>query len=101
MSEHAFLWGVLVAIGWGGLNLWCLWQLLRECLGPTVSWRRTIPWLIVKFPLVYAVAAWLLTRPGVSSLGFGVGFSLVLVVAIIVSLSRSIRMLRPHPTYGR
>ena len=74
--------GVLVGGLWNLASLWCLSQLLAAWLGPQPSRRRAIVWLCVKFPLLYLAAFALLRQPGLSLLGFGVGFSVVLVVAV-------------------
>jgi hypothetical protein len=55
-------------------------------------------WLLAKFPLLYA-AAWLyLSRPGASVVGFGAGFTLVLLAAMAWFLFQAQRMtlLGPH-----
>ena len=74
--------GVLAGGLWNLASLWCLSQLLAAWLGPQPSRRRAILWLSVKFPLLYLAAFALLRQPGLSLIGFGVGFSLVLVIAV-------------------
>jgi hypothetical protein len=101
MSDAALVWGVAAGAGWGAVNLWCLGRLLREYLSPAVSRRRVIVWLLVKFPAVYTGAVWLLTRSSVSSLGFAVGFLLVLSAVVLVSVARLISRLPPHAADGR
>lgn len=81
-------WSTRVAVGtavggvWNLANLWCLTRLLGAWLGPSHSRRRAIVWTVVKFPLLYGVAFWLLAVAKVSVVGFGVGFTIVLGVAL-------------------
>ncbi len=74
--------GVLAGGAWNLASLWCLSQLLAAWLGPQPSRRRAILWLAVKFPLLYLAAFTLLRQPGLSLIGFGVGFSVVLAIAV-------------------
>jgi len=108
--------GLLAGGTWGLASLWCLVHLLDAWLGPKPSrrsfdsppknyggslrtssaswWRgrtpRAIGWLLVKFPLLYLALFLLLYSSRVSVAGFGVGFTLVLAVALggLVALSR-------------
>ncbi len=79
-SRLAF--GVLAGGLWNLTSLWCLAQLLRAWLGPKPSQRRAIGWLLVKFPFLYVGIFFLMRHPAVSLLGFGIGFTVVLVVAV-------------------
>lgn len=74
--------GIVAGGGWNLASLWCLAQLLDAWLGPHRSTRRVIGWLLIKFPLLYAVAYGLLRLPGVSLIGFSVGFTAVLAAAV-------------------
>ena len=74
--------GVAAGVAWNGASLWCLTQLLRAWLGPQPSRRRAIIWVVVKFPLLYALTFFLLRNAKVSIVGFGIGFSVVLFAAI-------------------
>ena len=74
--------GVLIGGIWNLASLWCLSQLLAAWLGPRPSQRWAILWLSVKFPLLYLAAFAVMRQPGLSLIGFGVGFSLVLVIAV-------------------
>ena len=82
------VWQVQVALGilaggcWNLASLWCLTQLLNAWLGPHPSQRRAIGWLLVKFPLLYVLVFTILRRPGLSLLGFGIGFTIVLLTAV-------------------
>jgi hypothetical protein len=73
--------GLLVGGLWNAINLWCLAHLLRAWIGPRPSRRKVLGWLVVKFPLWYAVAIVLLRQPRISMVGFGAGFTLVLLAA--------------------
>lgn len=73
--------GVLAGGSWGLLNLWCLARALPVWLGPDTSRRRSLSWFAVKFPLLYLAAFVLLSHPSISPVGFGLGFTLVLIAA--------------------
>ncbi len=73
---------VLVGGMWNVASLWCLAHLLRAWLGPQPSQRRTIGWLLVKFPLLYVAVIALLRSPAMSAVGFGIGFTVVLLIAM-------------------
>ena len=97
--------GVLAGGGWNLASLWCLAQLLAAWLGPqptepAPSRRRAIVWLSVKFPLLYLAAFALLRQPGLSLIGFSVGFSLVLVIAV-AALATHARQMVHGPTTWR
>ena len=91
--------GLLTGAAWNGANLWCLRRLLAAWLGPRRSTRRAVGWLLVKFPLLYALA-FVLLRRGVSLVGFSVGFTLVLA-AVIISLALSARRPLASPSVNR
>ncbi len=89
MSSVASLWvvpraafGIFAGGGWNVLSFWCLAQLLDAWTGPQRSRRRVILWLVVKCPLLYGLAYALVCSPQVSLVGFGVGFSVVLLVMV-------------------
>jgi len=73
---------VLAGGAWTVANLWCLTRLLLAWVGPRASRRRVVGWLLIKFPLLYAVAFLLLRLPESSALGFGIGFTLVLFLSL-------------------
>lgn len=98
---HArFALGMVAGMWWNVASLWCLTRLLAAWLGPHPSRRRAIGWLLVKFPLLYAVVLVLLRAPSVSSLGFGVGFSAGLLL-LMVALGFGIPLVSPARSYGR
>lgn len=74
--------GILAGGAWNLASLWCLAHLLQAWLGPQRSRRRAIAWLVVKCPVLYGLAYACLRSPQVSVAGFGVGFTLVLVVML-------------------
>ena len=87
--------GIAVGGGWNLLSLWCLAQLLSTWLGPQRSTRRVVWWLLMKFPLLYAAAYGLLRIPFVSLVGFSVGFTAVLVTAVVVLMFHAQRSIMP------
>ena len=84
--------GVLAGGLWNLASLWCLSQLLAAWLGPRPSQRRAILWLSVKFPLLYLAAFALMRQSGLSLVGFGVGFTVVLIVAVAALALQAQRM---------
>ena len=90
--------GVLAGATWNLASLWCLTRLLRAWLGPQPSRRRVLLWLLVKFPLLYLLVFLLLRQPAISVVGFGVGFSLALLVVVGWLLRQAVQMspIRPH-----
>lgn len=94
-------WGPRAALGvaaggaWNLTSLWCLVQLLSVWLGPQRSTRRVVGWLLVKFPALYLTAWLLLRHQAVSPVGFGVGFTVVLVTALGFFLLRVRQLITP------
>ena len=84
----ALRWDVAVATGivvgglWNLASFWCLANLLQAWLGPKPSRRRAVTWLLIKFPLLYGVIFTVFISRAVSSIGFGIGFTVVLVVLL-------------------
>ena len=78
--------GVVAGWAWNVASLVSLQRMLRAWLGPTRSPRRAVLWLLVKFPLLYLLGLALLHSPRVSALGFGIGFTLVMVLGLVVAL---------------
>ena len=74
--------GMLVGGVWNLASLWCLSRLLQAWLGPQPSRRRAIGWVLLKFPLLYLALFGLLSHSMVSAVGFGAGFSLVLLMML-------------------
>ena len=104
VAVASVLWDVSVARGilaggvWNLVNLWCLARTLRVWFGAS-SRAHTVKWILVKFPLLYLVAIGILLSPGVSAVGFGIGFSVVLAIAIsatVLHLQRELRSLSSH-----
>ncbi|MBI4003412.1 MAG: hypothetical protein HY353_00145 [Candidatus Omnitrophica bacterium] len=79
--------GVLAGGLWSAVNLWCLSRALRTWLNPqaTPRWRQ-IGWFLVKFPLLYAAVFGLVQLPGISLVGFGIGFFVVIMAAVFIAL---------------
>ena len=92
--------GVVAGIAWNLASLWCLSRLLAAWLGPSPSKRRAIGWLLVKFPLLYLLAFALVRGSSVSLIGFGAGFSAVLVVMLAAFALRAQRRIAV-PSNGR
>ena len=74
--------GLLAGGVWNLANFWCLSRLLYVWVTPRASRRRALGWLLVKFPLLYVVVFLLLRAPSVSLVGFGLGFTAILAVAV-------------------
>lgn len=100
------LWGARLGLGilaggvWNLASLWCLTRLLAAWLGPNPSRRRAIAWLMLKFPLLYLVVFGVFHVPAISVVGFGIGFTIVLVVAV-ASLARRAQRMTLAKSYGR
>ena len=90
--------GVLAGGAWNLLNLWCLASALTTWLEASPSRRWAIGWFVVKFPLLYAALVGVLSRPEISPVGFGLGFTVVLgVAAILTAISaRQSGAMSPH-----
>lgn len=86
MGNVHFFTGLLCGAVWNLANLWCLHRALTVWLSGTAPTRRTVAWFLLKFPLLYAAAIFLLMRPGVSPVGFGVGFTATLIAATVLVL---------------
>ena len=87
------LWGIAVALSvaagglWNVANLWCLSRALAVWLKPQPAPRRhQVGWFLVKFPLLYAAVFGLVKIPGISLVGFGIGFVAVIASAVSVAL---------------
>ena len=116
MTNRLFA-GIAAGALWNAASLWCLTRLLRAWLGPPhalpgslEATRRTAAspmarwqgagWVLVKFPLLYGLAIALLRSRAVSLLGFGVGFTLVLAIAV-GWFAVAARRLTVPPSHGR
>jgi len=89
--------GLFAGSTWNAVNLWCLARLLNAWLKPPHSTRAVIGWLLVKFPLLYVAVFWLLSQSLVSVLGFGVGFTIVLVAVMAGMAIRAPQLMTPVP----
>ena len=85
-----FLFGLLAGAAWNAASLWCLSRLLGSWLGPSPSRRRVAAWLALKITL-YGTAWKVIAQPAVSLIGFGLGFTVVLVAALAWALVRAQR----------
>ena len=101
--------GLLAGGVWNLVNFWCLSRLLNAWvipppvaaaeggsaqgagpagpatgggMTPHASRRRALGWLLVKFPLLYGLIVLLVRTPSVSLVGFSLGFTAILAVAI-------------------
>ena len=93
--------GILAGGLWNLLSLWCLVRLLNAWVGPQRSTRRALGWLLVKFPLLYALLFVAFRHQAISLVGFGIGFTLVLCVALAIlglSAQQMIRVRAHGPT---
>ena len=82
------------------VSLWCLAHLLGAWLGPQPSRRRVLGWFLLKFPLLYLFVFSLPRASYISLIGFGIGFTVVLIVAMGGFAFHTQRMAMNRP-YGR
>ena len=75
--------GLAVGAAWNLANLWCLSRVLSAWLGPHRSRRRAIAWLLIKLAALYPAAFIILNTHPQLATGFGIGFSLALVVMMV------------------
>ena len=96
MTER-FLFGLLAGAAWSAASLWCLSRLLGSWLGPSPSRWRVGVWLAVKI-ILYSAAWKLISHPAVSLAAFSLGFTAVLVAALVWALLRAQRpaLVRTH-----
>ncbi|MBI4004324.1 MAG: hypothetical protein HY353_04815 [Candidatus Omnitrophica bacterium] len=92
--------GVLAGALWNAANLWCLSRAVGAWLNPQRTRRQQIGWFVVKFPLLYAAAFGLMQIPGVSLIGFGIGFTVVLGSAVFVALKALRQSQHSLPAHG-
>jgi hypothetical protein len=76
-----FALGIAAGGCWSLANLWCLAKVLKAWLGVR-SRRRAITWLLIKLAILYPLAIALLSANPRLSPGFGLGFSVALIVVI-------------------
>ena len=90
--------GVIIGGVWNLTSVWCLGRLLSTRVTPKPSRGKTIAWALVKFPLLYLLVGFLFMTRAVSLLGFGIGFTIVLLFAMgwfWLQASRT-ALVRPH-----
>ena len=56
-----------------------------------------VGWLLIKFPLLYGTAWWCFSRLSISLIGFGIGFTLILLAAMAKLLLQARRMVARMP----
>ena len=89
--------GLLAGGVWNLANFWCLSRLLSVWVTPRASRRRALGWLLVKFPLLYGLLVLLVQMPSVSLVGFSLGFTAILAVAVgRCALPITRVMVQPH-----
>ena len=92
--------GIAAGGTWNIASLWCLARLLSAWCRPRPSRRQVLGWFFLKFPLLYVAVFSLLRMPAVSLVGFSIGFSLVLFLAVGWVMIRVRRTALARP-YGR
>ena len=98
--DHALAVGMVAGGVWNLMNLWCLIRALHVWLGSESSRRQAVGWFLVKFPLLYLIAVGVLLARGVSAVGFGIGFSIVLAAALLTALRHAQQELRTLSSHG-
>jgi hypothetical protein len=90
--------GIVCGGFWHLASLWCLVHLLDAWLGPQPSRRHVIGWLLAKFPLLYVFVFVALRQPSISLIGFGIGFTVILVAAVgaLAFSAQRMTMVRAH-----
>ncbi len=84
-DRDAFTVGLAAGGAWSWVNLWCLQRALRVWLSPSPRFWVAAVWIAAKL-LLYGLAVVLLLRPRLSPVGFGIGFTFVVLGAILRSL---------------
>ena len=83
--------GLLAGAAWNLASFWCLRRLLAAWIGPRASQPRAIGWVVAKLAVLYPSAYLMLRHPLVSPIGFGLGFTLVLLAGMGLSLAQAQR----------
>lgn len=104
----AWVWGpravgsVLAGGLWNLASLWCLTRLLGAWLPRPTSGRRRVVlgWLALKGALLALLIGVILRAPWLSFIGFGIGFTIVLIV-IVASFALHARQLVAGQPHGR
>lgn len=92
--------GVLAGGVWNLASLWCLTRLLNAWLGPQPSKHRAIWWLLAKLFLLSVLVFGILRAHWVSLVGFGIGFTVVLLV-VVGSISFRAQQMAVGRSHGR
>lgn len=95
--ETRFVWGFLGAAVWSVLGLWAVENLVRKGLVPPGEPRdiRAVALLIAAKAALYGVAFWTLLAEAVPPVSCLLGFSLLLIVLVVVAVVG-----KPTPTTG-
>jgi len=95
--ESRFVWGFLGSAVWAVLGLWAVENLVRKGLVPPGVPRdvRAVALLIGAKALLYGVAFWALLTESVPPVSCLLGFSLLLVVLVVVAVVG-----KPTPSTG-
>ena len=75
--------GSILAGGlWNLASLWCLTRLLGAWLRPEPSRNRLLGWLALKGAWLALLIGAVLRAPWLSFIGFGIGFTIMLIIVI-------------------
>lgn len=102
----AWVWGpravgsVLAGGLWNLASLWCLTRLLGAWLKPDPHRRVVLGWLALKGALLTLLIGVILRAPWLSFIGFGIGFTVVLIV-IVASFAVHSRQRVAGQSHGR
>ena len=78
---------ILVGAAWNFLNITLLQRLIALLDGKTSKRRRKMVFLLLaKFGLLYPAGIWLLWTGAVHRIGFAIGFTAVLIAAMVALL---------------
>lgn len=84
--------GAVAGVVWNLAGLACLSRMLNAWLGPKPSQRAAILWLLMKFALLGLIVVAFTRVPAGFIIGFGVGFTGSLAVAILKLMRRTRRL---------
>ena len=93
--------GSILAGGlWNLASLWCLTRLLGAWLRPDPSRSRVGGWLALKGALLALLVGVVLRAPWLSFIGFGIGFTIMLIIVMASFALRSRRVIAGQ-SHGR
>ena len=93
--------GSILAGGlWNLASLWCLTRLLGVWLRPDPSRNRLLGWLALKSAWLALLIGAVLRAPWLSFIGFGIGFTIMLII-IVASFALPSRRLLTGQSHGR